>query len=71
VHEVVTNAEIHALAGEEFSLQSKFNASFLGVTELGVYRSRFDPWSQLIFDEHINKNESQPRGRQYSMMLDA
>lgn len=37
-------------APEEFSMRSKYNLSFVTVSELGELRREFDPWSGLIFD---------------------
>ncbi len=53
VYEVVVDEDFRPMANEEFSINSKLNDGLFTSTQLSRFRDEFDPWSFIIFSEHI------------------
>jgi predicted NUDIX family phosphoesterase len=68
VYEAEVDAEVKLQAANEFSVRSKDSGRFAGIDQLSRFRSKFDPWSSIIFSEYL-----EPRfkdvGRQATLQL--
>ena len=54
VYETVISQEFKPRAPEEFSTESIVGSKLYTTTELSKFREEFDPWSFIIFAEHIS-----------------
>lgn len=65
---VYIDSSIVTLADEEFSIRSKYiKDSFLKVKEITALRFELDPWSKIVFEEHLDP-AYRPDGRQISLL---
>lgn len=53
VFEVQTAVVLKTKAKEEFSVRSKYTGRFYFPGELRKFRTRFDPWSLVLFEDYI------------------
>lgn len=65
LHEMVAD-QVSPSAPEEFSKRSKFTGEFVPPSQLGDWRDRFDPWSQLVIEEYLRPARIQPKPRRAS-----
>lgn len=64
VYEAVVDKEIKPMAAEEFSVNSKYNGQFFSIDSLSKLRSKFDPWSFILFSQYLNGGFPMDIGRQ-------
>lgn len=69
VYEAIVAKEIKSLATDEFSVGSKYNGQFFSIESLSVFRSKFDPWSFILFSQYLNGGFSMDIGRQPMLFL--
>ena len=69
VFQALVDSEVSPLAREEFSVHSKYSANFLTAEGIASLHSWLDPWSKIVFEEHLNPR-SKPQGRQMSLIQD-
>ena len=69
VYEVKIESKLKPRAPEEFSLGSKYNGSRLSIKELARLRSQFDPWSSIVFSQHLEPRFQRDMGRQSSFTM--
>lgn len=67
IYEVVVSGEVKPRAAEEFSMRSKYDGKPCTSNELLDFRKEFDPWSSIIFGDHINPSYSHEVGKQLSL----
>lgn len=67
VYQALIDTEVSPLAIEEFSVRSKYSASFLATNEIADLHSSLDPWSRIVFEEHLDPT-SKVEGRQMSLI---
>ncbi len=67
VFQALVDSEVSPLAREEFSVHSKYSASFLTAEKITGLLSLLDPWSRIVFEERLNPR-SKPQGRQMSLI---
>ena len=67
VFQALIDSEVSPLAHEEFSVRSKYSASFLATEEIAGLHSWLDPWSKIVFEEHLSP-DSKVEGRQMSLI---
>ena len=65
LHEMVAE-QVSLSAPEEFSKRSKFTGEFVTASQLGEWRDRFDPWSQLVIEEYLRPAKIRPKPKQAS-----
>ncbi len=58
VYETVVDRRLTVQAPEEFSSRSKFTGSFFAPAELSRFRTSFDPWSRVLFEDYIAPSRS-------------
>ena len=64
VYEAIVDKEIKSLVADEFSVGSKYNGHFFSIESLSMLRSKFDPWSFILFSQYLNGGFSMDIGRQ-------
>ena len=64
VYEATVDKEIKPLVADEFSVGSKYNGQFFSIESLSMFRSKFDPWSFILFSQYLNGGFSMDIGRQ-------
>ena len=68
LHEMIVES-VSAQAPEEFSSKwSKYTGRFVPASQLGEWRSEFDPWSRLVIEEYACLAGVQPKPRQGSFL---
>ena len=65
----ISETRLRPQAPEEFSIHSKRTGTFLTLRELANLRSRFDPWSSIIFSQYLSRNFEKDLGRQAEFPL--
>ena len=64
VYEAIIDTKIKSLVADEFSVRSKYNGQFFSVESLSRFRTKFDPWSFILFSQYLNGGFSMDVGRQ-------
>ncbi len=69
VYEATVDRAIKSTATEEFSVGSKYNGKFFSIESLCQFRSKFDPWSSILFSQYLGGGFSMDIGRQPTLFL--
>ena len=69
VYEAIVDKEIKSLVADEFSVGSKYSGQFFSVASLSIFRSKFDPWSFILFSQYLNGGFSMDIGRQPMLFM--
>ena len=67
IHETTAN-HVSVDAPEEFMLRSKYSGVFMDGIQLTEKIDDFDPWSRLLIEEYVCRDELVPRPRQTSFV---
>ena len=68
VYEAVIDRDIKSLSSNEFSIGSKYNGEFCSIKSLSELRSKFDPWSSILFSQYMNSKPYMDIGRQSTFL---
>ena len=64
IYDCLVDRDIRSQAVEEFSVGSKYNGEFFSIESLSRFRSKFDPWSFILFSQYLGGGFSRDIGRQ-------
>ena len=69
IYEVAADGKLNSMAGDEFSIRSKYNGVFLDMESLARRRAKFDPWSAILFTQYLSGRFSMDLGRQPGLAM--